>query len=146
MESKFITALDTRDIDDENFFLLSDLIYQSKILNGTIIVPKGFKSDGSSTPRVPIIYTLYGGRAHHEGVVHDYFYRCPGHTVSICDEKYNRKYDKIIEKPMADKIFYEAMTARNKPFHVKWGMYSGVKIGGFSSWKTGQSRYEIIKF
>ena len=145
MNSKFLTVLQTQDIDDNNFFILKDLIYQSRCLNGIVTVPKGFKSDGSSTPRVPVVYTLYGGKAHHEGVLHDYLYRVPNHTIlfSKAGEGLENTV-RVISKKEADTVFLEAMTARDKPWHVRWGMYLGVKFGGQLSWATGQARYEIV--
>ena len=128
METKFLTELKTQDIDDENSFLLEDLIYQSKIYKGIITVPRGFVSDGSSTPRVPIIFLLYGDRSHREGFLHDFLYRT--HLTS---------------KKMADDIFFEAMESREKSFFLKWGMYLGVKLGGFSSYRTGAERFKILK-
>ena len=74
--SRFLTELsvELKCESDEISILKSPLIYESDLL-GWIIVPTGFYSDGSSVPRLPMIYLLLGGRAHREGVIHDYLCR-----------------------------------------------------------------------
>lgn len=126
-KSMFLTELKTQNIDDNNSFLLEDLVYQSELLQDTIRVPRGFISDGSSTPRVPLIFWLYGNRSHREGFLHDFLYRTH-----------------LVTKKIADNIFFEAMESRGKPFYIKWGMYLGVKFGGFSSYKTGSERFKVL--
>ena len=143
VKSEFLTSLDARQLDDENSYLLSDLKYRSELLGGILTVPKGFVNDRSSTPRVPLIYTLYGGRSHHEGVCHDFLYRVKDHKVTIEKEDGTIK-ELVVSKSLADKVFFEAMVARDKSFGIRWGMYLGVKFGGYSSWKTGNERFKII--
>ena len=126
MESKFITELDLRDIDDRTSKLLFNLKYQSFILNDIIIVPKGFITDKASVPRIPIIYFFFGDRAHREAVIHDYLYQ-----------------SHITTKKIADKIFLEAMKVRKKNFFIRWCMYLGVVIGGKKAYETGPDRLII---
>ena len=127
MESKFLTELECREVGEGRWQLLSDLVYQSEILNGGVIAPKGFVTDFASVPRVPIAYMLFGDRAHREAVVHDYLYQ--RHTV---------------KKSIADKVFLEAMKARGKKPLIRWAMYAGVVLGGRSSYKSGPSRYLVM--
>lgn len=142
MKSRFITTLDKRDLNDKEFALLSPLVYRSELLEGTIVVPKGFVSDGSSTPRLPIVYWMFGDRAHHEAVIHDFIYRSPGHAVIV--SKANGVTETIfVSKELADDVFYEAMDVRGKGAFVKRGMWFGVWFGGHSSYKSGPSRYRI---
>lgn len=142
MKSEFLTSLRKEDINDKEFFILQTLIYRSEFLKGVVKVPAGFSSDGSSTPRVPVAYWLYGDKAHHEGVLHDYFYRVPNHAVEIVGEGIVER--RALKKEEADKVFLEAMKSRGKSFWVYMPMYWAVKFGGSSSWKTGESRYKII--
>lgn len=127
-ESKFLTELQCQLVNGDNRWeVLSTLRYQSQIYNGLIEVQAGFVTDFASVPRVPIAYTLFGNRAHRESVVHDYLYQT--HLTSKSD---------------ADKIFLEAMKARGKGFFVRWSMYMGVVLGGYSSYKSGPKRFTIF--
>jgi len=119
--SKFITDLILKDLTDNIIELVTPLIYQSDLLKCEIVVPVGFQSDEASVPRLPIIYTLYGNKAHREGVLHDFLYRkdCP----FTCSRK------------TKDLIFLEAMESRGKPYYVRSPMYTGVRIGGWASYQ-----------
>lgn len=140
--SKFLTRLGGDWMDDDRRFVLArDLIYQSDLLGklgygvkiegltmvGLIEVPKGFVTDFASVPRVPVIYTMFGDRAHHESVVHDYLYQT-----------------NLVPRGVADKVFREAMVAQGKSKFISQGMYLGVVLGGRSSYKTGPSRYQVL--
>lgn len=143
MNPKFLTELETRDLDDKNFVLLSHLLYRSSILGGIMEAEEGFVSDGSSTPRIPVIFWLYGDRSHREGVIHDRLYRSPGHKIRILRED-GTTVEISVSKNMADSVFKEAMEAREKAWYVKYGMWLGVKLGGFSSYRTGPERFKIL--
>jgi len=144
LKSELLTELETRDLDDKNFVLLSPLRYRSKILNGIIEAEYGFVSDGSSTPRVPIIFELYGDVAHREGVLHDRIYRAKDHIMKIYQDD-GTFVETFIPKHTADSVFKEIMIVRNKPFYQKEGMWLGVVIGGYESYRTGYSRFLILK-
>lgn len=121
MKSEFLTELSAKLIKGDKVWKLTrNLIYQSGSLDYRIVVPKGFETDLASVPHVPFIYLLWGGKAHREGIVHDYLYRKD--SVPPCT------------KQQADKVFLEAMETRHKSFFVRWPMYLGVKFGGAGSW------------
>ncbi|MDD5774369.1 MAG: DUF1353 domain-containing protein [Candidatus Omnitrophica bacterium] len=118
--AEFLTELDGRLIDDDKvWMLLSPLVYESDIL-GLIDVPAGFQTDFSSVPRLPLIYRLYGDRAHREAVLHDYLYRID----SVPQASFTQ----------ANMVFLEAMQARGKPVYVKYPMFWGVCLGGRCSY------------
>ena len=118
--SKFLTELDAKLIKDDKIWKLdSPLVYESDLL-GLITVPVGFETDLSSVPRVPLIYMLWGGRAHREGVIHDYLYRIDSKPLASFSQ--------------ANGVFYEAMQTRKKPGYVRYPMWWGVCIGGGSSY------------
>lgn len=134
--SGFLTVLEGRWIDDKRFALTKDLVYQSDLLaaldlsqclGGLLDVPAGFVTDFASVPRVPVVYMLFGDRAHHESVVHDYLYQ-----THLCN------------RGAADKVFLEAMKARGKSAFVRRGMYWGVVLGGRKSYKSGPSRFKLL--
>ena len=119
--SKFLTILNIRlkSNRDSVWVLNAPLVYDSDLI-GHVEVPKGFNTDLASVPRVPIIFSLWGGRAHYEGVLHDALFRSdfmPG--ISFCT---------------ANKVFLEAMQIRGKPWLIRWPMYAGVCIGSIGCW------------
>lgn len=120
--SKFLTELDfhLKDDRDDIFILDRPLVYQSTLLNEIIRVPKGFETDLASVPRVPIIFSLWGDRAHREAICHDYAYRIDSEPFFSFD--------------MANQLFLEAMKCRGKSPFIRYPMYWGVCLGGRSSY------------
>lgn len=118
--AKFLTELDARLKDDDSTWEIGiPLVYESDII-GQIIVPEGFQTDFASVPRVPIAYTLFGNRAHRESVLHDYLYRID----SLPQATYSQAND----------VFLEAMKVRGKGYFVRYAMYWGVCLGGFTAY------------
>jgi len=117
----FISPLDLDNHpEDEGCWLLrSPLVYESGLI-GRVVVPAGFCTDLASVPRLPLVYWLWGGRAHREGVLHDYLYRIDS--------------EPIVEFSTANRVFLEAMKSRDKPWWVRWPMYLGVCAGGLASY------------
>uniref|UniRef100_A0A6M3XY19 DUF1353 domain-containing protein n=2 Tax=viral metagenome TaxID=1070528 RepID=A0A6M3XY19_9ZZZZ len=105
---------------DNIFELVAPLVYESDLLKYTITVLVGFQSDGASVPRVPIAYMLFGDRAHHESVIHDYLYR-----IDAFPE---------VTRSRADDVFLEAMKCRGKGFFVRYAMWMGVRSGGWMAY------------
>jgi len=118
--AEFLTNLDIELIDESTWMVTKPLVYQSDII-GKIVVPSGFITDLASVPRVPIVYLSWGSRAHREAVIHDFLYRigCPIN----------------VPRYIADSVFLEAMTCRGKPWHIRYPMYAGVRLGGWACWK-----------
>lgn len=99
---------------DVLFELLKPLIYDDPILKIRITTPVSFWSDGPSTPRAPIVFTLLGGKGKRGGVTHDYLYR---------NKLLKRKYD--------DLIFYHALQEhKNITKFGAWAMYKAVDVCG----------------
>jgi len=122
MKSKFLTKLDfhLKHNNEKIHILNAPLVYYSEKMARTIIIPTDFNTDLSSVPRLPIVYWFWGGRAHREGVLHDYLYR--------------KDSEPVVSFWMANSIFKEAMIARGKPFYVTYPMFSGVTVGGYPSY------------
>lgn len=119
--ARFLTELDVKCIDDGRWKLDSPLGYESDVEGvGLVTVPYGFETDFASVPRVPIFFTLFGDRAHREAVLHDYLYRIDSIPV--------------IERGQADDAFLEAMEERGKGFMVRYAMYWGVRLGGWTAY------------
>ena len=122
MKSKFLNELhiSLKPSGEGIWILDEELLYNSAILNRTIGVPRGFETDLSSVPRVPFVYWWWGGKAHREGVLHDYLYR--------------KNSTPIVKFSVANSIFLEAMVSRGKPFYIRHPMYTGVVVGGWPSY------------
>jgi len=119
---EFLTELDLRDLSTpkkELYELLAPLVLNHKGI--LITVPKGFKTDLASVPRVPFIYNKWGNRAHREAVIHDYLY----------------KIDAIPNLPreMCDLIFLDAMICRGNDQDVYEPMYEAVRAAGWIFYK-----------
>jgi len=123
--AEFITALDAVCIEDGTWRLAQPLVYESDLI-GPVTVPAGFETDFASVPRVPVAYMLFGDRAHHEAVIHDYLYRLDSNPV--------------VEREVADKVFMEAMEVRGKGWFVRNAMYLGVRIGGWTAYHKKRVR------
>ena len=109
-----ITELKTTPIDDKYWLVNEEYRYQTSI--GLVVVPKGFRTDYASVPRIfRNIINSYGkhGRA---AVVHDWLYS------NQC------KID--VTREEADKIFLEIIK-RNL-------MYRMVRMFGASHFKKGE--------
>jgi len=119
--SQFITELCLQLKNGDTVRVLEKpLGYYSSMLKLLVTVPTGFETDLASVPRLPFTYWLWGGRAHREGVLHDYLYR--------------KDSVPVVKRSVADRVFLEAMKLRGKPRRVRWPMYSGVRIGGWTAY------------
>ena len=119
--SKFLTDLDVHLKQDcETVWILNTpLIYNSDLV-GQIVVPAYFETDLASVPRIPIIYAMWGARAHNEATIHDYLFRSDSRPSITFGE--------------ANNVFLEAMKVRLKPWYIRYPMYWGVVIGSAGCW------------
>ena len=123
MKSEFITDLYVElkpSRDDEIWVVTKPLVYNSAILDCQVVIPPGFESDLSSVPRIPVVFWFWGGRAHREGIAHDFLYR--------------RDSVPVVSFSTANLVFLEAMKSRGKPWNVRYPMFYGVTIGGYWSY------------
>ena len=129
---EFLTQLDCSPLKDSDkvWVLKSPLVFRSSIL-GVITAPTDFHTDLSSVPRLPIIFMLYGGRAHNEGVLHDLLFRKD--AADFIEFKEGLK--KRVTFFQANLVFFEAMAARGKRAIVKYGMTTGVFLFGWFSFQ-----------
>ena len=122
--SQFITELDFRVKPDSDkiFILNNSLIYYSSYLKSLgvdpiVNAPAEFNTDLASVPRVPIIFAMWGNRAHREAVIHDLLFRK--------DSQPNVGFW------VANRVLLEAMEFRGKPAIIRYPMYWGVCIGSY---------------
>lgn len=117
MEVCFITPLELEELDDNDWFLLSDFVVT--IDGKELVIPQGFKTDFATVPRVPIAYWLFGNVTHKPPVIHDWLYTQGGDDAA-------RKY--------ADEVLYHAMLADGVNTLKAKCIYSAVRMFGKSHW------------
>ncbi len=107
--------------------LEAPLVYDSG--ERVITVPAGFETDLASVPRLPIVYMMWGDRAHRESVLHDYLYRI----------------DSVTDLPRADcdALFRQAMISRGNPWWIYQPMYWGVWLWGWTGYKKVPVNYKF---
>jgi len=125
---RFEDALDLEYIDGRNWRVTHDFFYDTDVplKDRRIVMPCGFVTDFASIPR--FLWTLIspttgllGGDYGKAAVVHDRLYRTPG----------------LATRGQADRVLLEAMRFLGVPWHVRWTIYAGVRVGGHSSYKGG---------
>lgn len=147
---QFHTTLKTEQVTESTllrkaeFVLTAPLIYESNTLEGELIfVPKGFRTDYASVPRLPIIYTLLGNLGNSAACIHDYLYTDP-HTTSAksCSPVDRITADKILRGAIIDGMVKDGSSETTILQSIKniiyigiaYCFYIGVRIGGASHW------------
>lgn len=103
----------------EKCILAEDYLYE---INGYILkIPKGFETDGASTPLVLRPFYPAFGKYTEAAVVHDYLY--------------SEKNDTGINRKLADKIFLHIMKECGVSEIKRKKMYKAVRIFGGIFWK-----------
>lgn len=132
MNAQFLTQPETRWVSgDYPWALTAEVVYYSPILHklglprhepGILRIPATYRTDYASTPRIPGLYWLVGGRATLPAIAHDYLYDC---------------WTGEIPRKVADRVFLEAMGAEHDPKHwlTRRLMYAGVRLGGWRGWR-----------
>jgi len=99
----FLTTLRTEKIGAQRWLLTDDLVYQTALLHGVLVAPRGFQTDLASIPRS--LWVLFPKEDLYDqaAVIHDAAY---GHALTTTD---SARVELV--KPWADRIFQEAMVA-----------------------------------
>jgi hypothetical protein len=116
MTVRFLTTLDVRYIDGQNWQLLAPLLVA--IGDSLIRVPNGFITDFASVPRIPLAFMLFGNIGHRAAVVHDYLYV----TAQV-------------SRKQADEILRDLLREEGAGSLRASLMYAGVRVGGASHYK-----------
>jgi len=98
--------------------LMEEFRYETK-KRGTIVVPKGYVTDGASVPRG--LWNLFppNGKYLEAAVVHDYIY------TDLCS---------VYTKEEADNIFVDVMEELGIAYWRRQAMWLGVHLGGKGNW------------
>ena len=146
--SKFLTKLESRYLGNGYLELITPLIYYSSYLDGILVAPEGFISDGESIPRIPFIYSWLAGTSLLGGVMHDDGYRIPDPykaTYTLSDYKnyvspedlieYGEKFIVgFLDKQDADLIYLEIMILRGNSKAKRKAKYKAVDLCGAGSY------------
>lgn len=130
----FDSPLEVRALDGDVFQLTKNF-YVTLTLDGQLHgceIPLGFTTDFCSVPRVPLAYTLFGGKYSRSGTLHDALYS-GWHEVHIYN-KHTREIVKITRE-LADDILFAALRAEGAFWITARAMYRGVRIFGGAFFK-----------
>lgn len=137
----FLQYLDAKEVGEYKgravWKLNSPLYFEARLGNCSIkgYAPSGFETDLGSVPRLPLIWWLWGDRAHRECVWHDYLYRKDAFVIV----KYDDGPDVYIpiSRKAADWYFKLAMISENaavnkkgQPWWIYLPMFWGVQYFG----------------
>ena len=117
-----MNRLNTTPIDDKYWEVLEDYYYETSI--GIIKVPKGFRTDYASVPKIFRNIINCSGKHGRAAVIHDWLYssKC---ALNITREK-------------ADKIFLEIMEEWEVGVIKRNFMYRMVRLFGASHFRKGE--------
>ena len=113
-------AIHQSDKQGNVYTLLEDFSVEWK--GKTLVIPKGFKSDGASVPRFfwRSVFPPGDTRALRAAFAHDYIYRNHPWKWSKAD---------------ADNMFYDLLRAEGIPYFKAQKAYWGVRLFGGNAWK-----------
>lgn len=106
--------------DGRAWELRTDLVYWHR--EGCIVVPRGFRTDLDSVPRLPFGYLLFKGRSVRAPIVHDWLYYSQS----------GRAY--------ADRVFLDAMADAGVPAWQRYPIYWAVRAGGWLPYREHGKR------
>ena len=113
-------ALEVRYLGNGDWGLISPLRVTWKVRPAFHVV-KGFKTDLASIPRIVRSLVPKGRNETRAAVVHDWIYR------GRCEQRFTRAE--------ADRLFLDIMEEDGVGWLRRWAIYSGVRAGGWASWK-----------
>lgn len=113
----FALVRKTRELPTPLWELQEDFAFESAAAGCTIVVPKGFITDGCSIPHIPLVYLMAGGKADEAGYVHDLLYTTQRFPRELCDE-----------------VLREAVIAMGYSEHLAQSFYEAVRLFGGSHW------------
>lgn len=143
--SRFLTELDTRNIDGRRSRVLAPLAYYSNKLPGVLIVPPDFVTDWASIPQAVQSIIPRNGLWDWAAVIHDLLYAFNG-AVPVF-HKDGRITAAGLDREGADLVLLEAMECKGVGERTRSVIFEGVRVGGVSAWNehAGESRIYPVK-
>lgn len=134
----FPLPLDLRNLANghkDHWVTLAPFAYRDVLDEMLYIVPAGFSNDSASVPRMfwPAIDPC--NDVAYAATVHDWLYATRGFV---------RPYLPLVSRAKADALFYRALRANGVGFFQAQAMWSAVRIGGGSAWRTGASAAHLF--
>lgn len=121
-----VTLIDNDAAEGRGLWVLDyDFSYYSDIARQKITAPKGFRTDFTSVPRLPIVFLLCGDTSTEAAVIHDWLYT-----------------RKITTRRVADAVLREAGKVSGVPAWRRWMIWAGVRAFGQGPW-DGKSWLDI---
>lgn len=111
------------------WILLSELVYESDLVEKPITVPGGFDTDLASIPRIVHPIIPVNGLHRLAAIVHDYLYYTKGKLVY--DSEQGTEVVELTRK-QCDQIFLEAMRCLGVAWWQRTAMYNAVRVGGWT--------------
>lgn len=138
MEGKFLDPLELEYIDGRVWKLTSPFDYHLGSPTGLdfVRIPAGFLTDFASVPR--FFWRIFPptGQYGKAAVVHDWLYQ---NRVVIVEWPDGHKTTRLVERSEADGVLYEAMGVLGVDRFTRWGIYAGVRVGGWVAWRKYRS-------
>ncbi len=152
--AKFLNLLSSDEIGTFRGRTVHKLTFNLVWLNSckVAVLPYGMESDLASVPRLPIIYLMWGDRAHRPAFLHDgcyrtdfkiYVFKTEGEAMAFAQvaleamiytpDALNAELQPV-SKEDGDWYFREAMIGTGEPWSIYHPMYLGVRLGGESSY------------
>ena len=147
----FLGLLNSRDVGYAAGRLVRELTKPLIWVHGdkAAFLPTGFQSDGASVPRVPIVYSIWGDRAHREADLHDFSYRKDAKIYILRPDVTRGDLAKCLtleefirctassyspDRSEGDFLFREAMKGQRRSWWIYQPMYVAVRGGGSASY------------
>lgn len=122
--------------------LTEPLFFWSPAWRSWLMVPKGFRTNYASVPRLPFVFWWYGDKVYEEPALHDFVYTAHAiHRVTLDEAGEVATSERVaITRKQGDDLFLEALLANDKTADgMDHTMYRGVRLGGGSSWDDDTS-------
>lgn len=114
-EGRWLTPLKVQAVSDSEWMLTAPLVYWPAGAVAAIQVAAGTVTDFASVPRLPLVFALFGDRAHAAAALHDDLYTGAKLSRARCDE-----------------LLRESAIAAGLSRWRAWCIWAGVRFGGAS--------------
>lgn len=116
-KAEFLTLLSTQRVYDGGppYRLTFALRFYSAVIQSTIVVPKGFRTDLGTVPRLPLAYLIFANTGDEPAVIHDALYS-----------------SQQVSRKVADEVYLEALNCMNVPAYKRFPMFWAVRLFGGS--------------